>query len=259
VSNVSTSSRAIRDAIDICVRSIEILRSTTTGLRGKFVAAGADWNDAKYQQLGDIVNECGSAFEKAIRDLDGCLVPLSNMERFVQEYEDINLLGGASTPSPSGGISSNASRHTPVNNGNWSGERGNSTWLPTEEAVINDMRFFSDGRAIGIEYNNGYADFTPFQVYECRLNSQLYYRNNDYQFTDCTLELREHLRENPELVSYFDEEQLSAIASGQNQIPGYTWHHDVQAGRMQLLPTSIHSTCPHEGGQSVWGGGATNR
>jgi hypothetical protein len=72
MSGVNTSGQAIRDAIDICIRTLEILRSTNTKLRGKYVAAGRDWNDAKYRQLGDIISECNSSFDKAIRDLDGC-------------------------------------------------------------------------------------------------------------------------------------------------------------------------------------------
>jgi hypothetical protein len=258
MSRVNTNSQAIREAIDICVKAIEMLRSTNKKLRGNYVAAERDWNDAKYQQLGEIVNKCGSSFDKAIRGLDGCLVPLSSMAKFVQEYEGVNLLGSAS-PSTGGGSSSSTRRQTPMNNGEWSGERGNSTWQPSDEAVLNDIRFYSDGRVGGIEYRSGFADFTPVQVYECRLNSRLYYRDNNYQFVDCTLELREHLREHPDLISYFDDEQLSAIGRGQDRIPGYTWHHDIEAGRMQLIPTSIHSTCPHDGGQSIWGGGTSNR
>jgi|GEM_PF-3559983 len=256
--NVNTSSQAIKDAMDICIKALEILRTTNTKLRGKYIDAGSNWNDTKYQQLGDIVSMCGSSFDKAMRDLDACLVPLSNMIKFVHEYEEINISG--SIPSASSGISRVSDRHTPINNGTWSGERGNSMWQPTDEAVLNDLHFYGNG-ATGIEYHNGYADFTPVQVYECTLHSQLYYRNNNYQFVECTLELRDYLRSHPnsDLISYFDDEQLSAITRGHDNIPCYTWHHDVQAGRMQLIPTSIHNSCPHEGGQSIWGGGVTNR
>jgi hypothetical protein len=262
VSSVNTSKQAIRDAINICVSALEVLRSTNTGLRGKYVAAGKCWSDSKYQQLGDIVCECGSSLDKAIRDLDACLVPLSDIARFVQEYEEVNVLGGVS--SLGGGFSGNTSNHTPVNKGTWSGERGNSLWQPNDEEAIRDLQTYGNG-AKGIEYRNGYADFTPIQVFECRLNSRLYYRNNDYQFVDCTLELREYLRElrngnlDSRLMSHLSDEQLLAIERGEERIPGYTWHHDVQAGRMQLVATSIHVACPHEGGQSIWGGSATNR
>ena len=89
----NTSSHAIRDAIDICVRTLYVLRTTNTKLRGKYVAAGSDWSDTKYQQLGDIINECTSSFDKAISDLDDCLVPLNNLEQSIAEYESVHFAG----------------------------------------------------------------------------------------------------------------------------------------------------------------------
>ena len=105
--NVNTSSHAIREAIDICVRTLKALRSISLKLRGKYVVAGNDWNDAKYQQLGDIINECTSSFDKFARDLDGCPTLLSDMARFIREYEEMNLLSGASYSNGdySGGVS----------------------------------------------------------------------------------------------------------------------------------------------------------
>ena len=153
---------------------------------------------------------------------------------------------------------SSVAHNIPVNNGSWSGEDGNSIWSPTNRIILEDLRFYGNGTE-GIEYRNGYPDFTPIQVYECKLNSQLYYRNDEYQFVDCTIELRENLRDHPELISWFDDEQLSAIGRGLDRIPGYTWHHDVKKGRMQLVPTSIHSAFPHYGGRRTWGGGSSNR
>jgi len=256
MSGVSTSSQAIKEAINICNRAIEMLRATQRGMNGKYIEAGTTWNDSKYQKLGDIVGDCDKSINKALMELDACLSPLASLEASIKAYEEVNISGSVS--SANSGFSNNAVRNTPVNNGSWSGERGNSIWRPTNEAVLADLQFYGNG-ADGIEYRDGYADFTPVQVYECKLPIQLYYRNDEYQFVDCTLELREHLREHHDLISYFDDEQLSAIGRGQDRIPGYTWHHDVQTGRMQLIPTSIHSTCPHEGGQSIWGGGSSNR
>ena len=146
---------------------------------------------------------------------------------------------------------------TPINNGKWSGDRGNSIWYPDDEDVLSDLRYYGNG-AEGIHYYDGYPDFTPVQVFECGLPHQLYNKNDNYQFTDCNLALLDYLKDYPDSVSYFDNVQLSAIARGQNPI-GYTWHHDVQAGRMQLVPTSIHGNCFHYGGRSKWGGGTSMR
>ena len=254
---INTSSQSIQVAKDICKITIKTLRTTQKDLLRDFEEAGREWNDSKYHRLGAIIGECNSSFDKVLVELDDCLAPLKAMEISIREYNEVNFRG---TSSASNGTSTNAGSHTPINNGEWSGERGNSMWRPTNKAVINDLQFYGDG-VEGIEYRNGYADFSPVKVYECRLHNQLYYRDDEYQFVDCTMELREHLRAYPNtyVMSYFDDTQLSAIARGQARIPGYTWHHDVQAGLIQLVPTSIHSTCPHYGGQSIWGGGSINR
>lgn len=148
-------------------------------------------------------------------------------------------------------------KQTPINDGNWDGDRGDSRWKPNDEDVIRDLEDYGNG-ADGIEYRNGFPDFTPVQVFECKMPNQLYDRNDDYQFTDCNLALLDHLKDHPDCISNFDDTQLAAIARGNNP-SGYTWHHDVQTGRMQLVPTSIHDSCKHYGGKNVWGGGTANR
>jgi hypothetical protein len=34
-------------------------------------------------------------------------------------------------------------------------------------------------------------------------------------------------------------------------MPGYTWHHHQEAGRMQLVPREIHETTIHIGGEGM--------
>ena len=148
-------------------------------------------------------------------------------------------------------------KQTPINDGNWDGDRGDSRWKPNDEDVIRDLRDYGNG-ANGVEYRNGFPDFTPVQVFECKLPNQLNERNDDYQFTDCNLALLDHLKDHPDCIPNFDDTQLAAIARGNNP-SGYTWHHDVQTGRMQLVPTSLHDSCKHYGGKNVWGGGTANR
>jgi filamentous hemagglutinin len=50
----------------------------------------------------------------------------------------------------------------------------------------------------------------------------------------------------------FSPPQLSAIRAGEAQIPGLSWHHHQQFGRMQLVPRRIHQAVGHTGGYSLW-------
>jgi hypothetical protein len=97
MSNVSTSGSLIRDAVKLCNGTIEILSGTQRDMQRKYRNAGNDWSDSKYQQLGDIVNECSSSIRKTLHELKGCLASLNSIEQIVTEYESVNISGNVST------------------------------------------------------------------------------------------------------------------------------------------------------------------
>jgi DNase/tRNase domain of colicin-like bacteriocin/Pretoxin HINT domain len=51
------------------------------------------------------------------------------------------------------------------------------------------------------------------------------------------------------LKNYYD----SNPNPGANPPPGYTWHHNEDVGRMQLVKSEIHRDAKHHGGESIWG------
>ena len=56
----------------------------------------------------------------------------------------------------------------------------------------------------------------------------------------------------------FTEDQIEDIMDGKTP-EGYTWHHDADTGKMQLVETKMHDRtqggAAHTGGKSIWGGG----
>lgn len=64
--------------------------------------------------------------------------------------------------------------------------------------------------------------------------------------------LRESIKTNPSLALKFDVMQMEYIKRGTPQIPGYTWHHHQEIGKMQLIPRDIHLKTGHIGGMEVW-------
>lgn len=44
---------------------------------------------------------------------------------------------------------------------------------------------------------------------------------------------------------------MDAIYREDSKIPDFTWHHHQDTGRMQLIPTDIHSQTGHIGGEGV--------
>lgn len=71
-------------------------------------------------------------------------------------------------------------------------------------------------------------------------------------------QLKEKIQSDPEFSKQFNEEQREQIEN--NDTPdGYTWHHNEESGKMQLISTEDHQNNRHTGGKAIWGGGRENR
>ena len=71
-------------------------------------------------------------------------------------------------------------------------------------------------------------------------------------------ELKEKVQNDPEFAKQFNDEQLEQIENSDTP-DGYTWHHNEEPGKMQLISTEDHQNNRHTGGKAVWGGGKENR
>ena len=113
----------------------------------------------------------------------------------------------------------------------------------------------------GIEYKNGYPDFTSVSFFGCNLEESEFLDSDRTQFDGCNFTLLNEIEADPKFAKLynFDDEQLEDLENGKTPY-GYTWHHDTsEKGFMLLVPTSIHQACRHSGGRSSWGGGSKNR
>lgn len=95
-------------------------------------------------------------------------------------------------------------------------------------------------------------------TYDARLPEDKLKASDAVQFKECNAQLREEVAHNKELREQFDEEQLEQIEDGETP-DGYTWHHDAEPGKMQLVDFETHQKTGHTGGRNIWGGGTENR
>lgn len=99
-----------------------------------------------------------------------------------------------------------------------------------------------------------------FPVFESKFDMQLnpedYQKSNTKQFSEANKALKTEIENNPELEKQFTKEQLEDIKNGDTP-RGYTWHHNEEPGKMQLVKTSDHDRtiggAAHTGGNSIWG------
>lgn len=94
--------------------------------------------------------------------------------------------------------------------------------------------------------------------YDAQLPENLYKASDKEQFKECNKQLKEAVEKDPELAKKFTPEQLEQIKNGDTP-DGYTWHHNEERGKMQLVDSDIHAKTGHTGGKTIWGGGNENR
>lgn len=128
------------------------------------------------------------------------------------------------------------------------GQKHPETNVPyNEKKVVTD----SGEEAIGV-----FPEFDS--LFDVDLPENLYLESDGKQFKECNRQLKEAVESNPELAKNFDEEQLEQIKNGETP-DGYTWHHNEETGKMQLVDSEIHAKARHTGGRCIWGGGSKNR
>lgn len=66
--------------------------------------------------------------------------------------------------------------------------------------------------------------------------------------------LKNEVKNNPQLKAEFNEMQLEMIEAGLKP-KGFTWHHNEECCKMQLVKFEIHNGTRHTGGNSIWSGG----
>ena len=94
--------------------------------------------------------------------------------------------------------------------------------------------------------------------FDAQLPENMYEATDREQFKECNLQLKNEVATNKDLREQFDEDHLEQIENGDTP-DGYTWHHDAEAGKMQLVDTETHQKTGHTGGRSIWGGGTESR
>lgn len=113
-----------------------------------------------------------------------------------------------------------------------------------------------------VEYADGNEVTGVFPVFDSEFDAQLpdelLQSSDREQFDECNKQLKEAVENDSELAAKFTPEQLEQIMNGDTP-DGYTWHHNEEKGKMQLVDADTHAQTGHTGGKTIWGGGNGNR
>jgi hypothetical protein len=96
-------------------------------------------------------------------------------------------------------------------------------------------------------------------IFDAKIPEDMYLAPDKEQFRACCEQLSEAIEKDPDLwKEKFTEEQIEQIREGLKDgthPEGYVWHHDAEAGKLQLVEASVHVKTHHTGGRIIWGGG----
>ena len=107
----------------------------------------------------------------------------------------------------------------------------------------------------GIIKEGVFPDFSKDVKFECELDESDFVKTRGSHFDKCNEMLNTEINKNPEWAkSQFSDRELMQIADRETP-DGYTWHHNQEPGKMQLVPENIHAGTGHTGGFSIWGQG----
>ena len=98
----------------------------------------------------------------------------------------------------------------------------------------------------------GFPIFDDVAKYDTRLPNEAFHSASyKGQMKMASTDLSSQIKNGKIPSSQFSDAQLKAIHSGKDKVPGYTWHHHQDNGRMQLVPTKIHGKVGHIGGEAM--------
>ena len=144
-------------------------------------------------------------------------------------------------------------KNIPQSGGVWSGEPGNSKWIPNREEIPKQPygnkrtwgEILDENGINGIEFKDGEPDFTPISQGNVKIKDFTTNRDDNFYQADQNL-AQQWSQENKngkndwsisDIRKYRKEEKL-------------TWHERSDMQNMDLVPQEVHGNIPHTGGIS---------
>ncbi len=132
----------------------------------------------------------------------------------------------------------------PSTNGKWTGEPGNSKWIPDPNYVPQNKLTNPEQKTIkeifepfgidGITFKNGEPDFTP--IAKASFKIKKFSENRDKNFKQADLQLAIKMGVSPEEAKAYRKE---------NKL---TYHERSDMKTLDLVPIDAHGAIPHKGG-----------
>jgi len=112
-----------------------------------------------------------------------------------------------------------------------------------------------DGTGFKVVFDTkGFPILDSYAVFDTKIAADIVSKGNrSFDFKAATASLKVSISNGSVNSNVFNAEQLAAIMKNSARVPGYTWHHHQDLGRLRLVPSKIHNhpLMRHVGGFSL--------
>ncbi len=210
---------------------------------------------SKVTEVGQNTSDVKSTFDPDAKIAKSEVSPSSETKNSDKPYDPDDKVEKAESSEKTGETEEKDSSNTEkisyeihTRNESLEGNKHPITGVPFERKTVED--------ADGNEVTGVFPVFDS--AYDAQLPENLYKASDKEQFKECNKQLKDTVEKDPELAKKFTPEQLEQIKNGDTP-DGYTWHHNEEKGKMQLVDSDTHAKTGHTGGKTIWGGGNENR
>ena len=88
---VNADSTTVLAACQNIIRAVSSIEATKASVTRKYQQLGVSWNDKKYRELGDVIQECSKSLNVILNILLQSEKPLALLAKSLQAYEDTTL------------------------------------------------------------------------------------------------------------------------------------------------------------------------
>ncbi len=298
------SVQALRDFAIVIPQAIDHLSEESDRLL-EFVASQMQNLGIRANLFWDYVNRCTAAAQDIEDACGGLVAGLNQTADLLEEYivkdfnkqsenidfsktmsteEELGIIRELDNSGEESALKVDFSKEEPLpgrkhlptqKTGDFSGVAGNSLFIPNDS----DARaFLAEYGTEGVEYKDGYPDFTPFAhistpwgdvfaevsighmtshrrnpkwEYGRRTKAQAYDPSYDLgNFNQADLALAEKLSLSESSLREMKRDVLCRQIAAYRKENKLTWHECADGNTMLLIPTIIHDACKHSGGVS---------
>lgn len=86
-----TSPEAMDRMVQTLTKFVEVQNSVVETLKSNYQEVGEEWNDKKYEELGNVISEATIAIKSSYATLSTCITKVQLLKSILEDYLSQNL------------------------------------------------------------------------------------------------------------------------------------------------------------------------